>query len=259
MIWTPQILYNIINNNKYIYPFIYIFFSTSNIIIILLISYLFDIFDANKYILIICYIYIILSVVILYLQTFLGPRFMLPSKFHKKEFSIYKSSKEILKEKSKSTIYNEICIICFATILNIAKKEQNKVNNKITIDTHIKISNENNNCITTKRNYLISNNNNQSDNNNINNNINNISNTNQSLRIIKKSIKLFINALKILGFNLKNILSEGLFSFYIMRGNLKNKEIMLLPCGHIYHSICLSEWLERKRICPICSKSIPEI
>jgi hypothetical protein len=258
MIWTPQILYNIINNNKYIYPFIYIFFSTSNIIIILLISYLFDIFDANKYILIICYIYILLSVVILYLQTFLGPRFMLPSKFHKKEFSIYKSSKEILKEKSKSTIYNEICIICFATILNIVKKEQNKVNNKNTIDTHIKISNENNICITTKRNYLISNNNNQSDNNNINN-------ASQSLRVIKFSchsfnskIKKFINVFKKLGLIFKSILSEGLFNFYIIKEDPKTKEIMLLPCGHIFHTVCLNLWLEKKKICPICSKSIAE-
>jgi hypothetical protein len=103
---------------------------------------------------------------------------MLPSKFHKKEFSIYKSSKEILKEKSKSTIYNEICIICLSTILNIVKKEEDKVNNKNNFNTHTEISNENNNSITTNRNHFISNINNQSNNNSM-------SNASQSLRVIK--------------------------------------------------------------------------
>jgi hypothetical protein len=127
MIWTPQILHNITNNNRYIYPSFYIFFTTFDKLFYL---YLFNkmenhtIRNINKYTKIISIMYLFLSIIILYLQTFLGPRFMLPSRFHKKEFSIYKSYKEILKEKSKSTIYNEICIICFSTILNIVKKEE---------------------------------------------------------------------------------------------------------------------------------------
>ena len=191
---------------------------------------------------------------------------MLPSACYKKEISIYISNKELLKDKSKSKLHNEICIICLAKILDIAnKKEKNDNNttnneneneNKNNIpknsDNKIETNIDNNISITTSRIDLVSSENNQSDSNNI-------SNISQSLRIIRNLTKLFIKTLKKIGSNLKDILSNGLFNFYIKRGNLKNKEIMLLPCGHIYHSICLNEWLDRKRICPICSKSIPEI
>jgi len=269
MIWTPQILHNIINNNRYIYPFFYIFFSTFDKLFYL---FLFNkmenhsIRNINKYIIIISIIYISSCIIILYLQTFLGPRFMLPSACYKKEISIYISNKELLKDKSKSKLHNEICIICLAKILDIAnKKEKNDNNttnneneneNKNNIpknsDNKIETNIDNNISITTSRIDLVSSENNQSDSNNI-------SNISQSLRIIRNLTKLFIKTLKKIGSNLKDILSNGLFNFYIKRGNLKNKEIMLLPCGHIYHSICLNEWLDRKRICPLCSKSIPEI
>jgi len=255
MIWTPQILYNIVNNNKYIYPFVYICFSTSDIIFIFYHFYLLEIYE-YKYIFIICSIYILLSIVILYLQAFLGPRFMLPSKYHIKEFSIYKSYKEILKDKSNYKIYNEICIICLNYIV---KKEENNTNNNNNIiknmDIHIEISNENNNSISTNRNDLISS---IKDNNNINN-------VSQCLRVIRNTyysfdskIKNLISAFKNLGLNLKSILSDGLFNFYIIKENFKAKEIMLLPCGHIYHSACLNLWLKKKEICPVCSKSIAE-
>ena len=265
MIWTPQILHNIINNNRYIYPFFYIFFSTFDKLFYL---FLFNKMEnhsfrnINKFIIIISILYILSSIIILYLQTFLGPRFMLPSKCYKKEISIYISNKELLNDKSKSKLHNEICIICLAKILDIAKKKEKNDNNKTNdenknniptnTDNQIETNIDNNNSITTSRIDLVSSENNQPVSNNI-------SNASPSLRVIRYSIKLFIKTLKNIGFNLKDILSDGLFSFYIKRGNLKNKEIMLLPCGHIYHSICLNEWLERKRICPICSKSIPEI
>ena len=258
MIWTPQIMHNIANNNRYIYPFFYIFFSTFDKFFYLFLFNKMENYNnrnINKYIIIISVIYISLTVVILYLQTYLGPRFMLPPACHKKEPSIYISYDELLKDKSKSKLKNELCIICLSTIDKKEKKDDNNMTNnenKNNIpnnsDNPIETNNDNNNSITTSRIDLVSNENNQLDNNNINN-IN---------QVIRNSIKLFIKALIKLGFNLKNILSEGLFNFYIIRQNFKNKEIMLLPCGHIYHSICLKEWLERKRTCPICSKSVPD-
>lgn len=261
MIWTPQILHNIVNNNKYIYPFFYIFFTTFDKLFYL---FLFNRMESsnssniNKIIIITSIIYVLLSIVILYLQTILGPRFMLPSIFHKKKMLTYISYNELLKDKSKSKLHNEICIICF---LNILKEENNENNttsndNRNTIVKNLdnqETSNENNNSITTSRIDLVSSANNQSDKNN------KISIVIKFLRVIKNSIKLFINAFVKIGFNLKNILSHGLFSFYIIADNFNNKEIMLLPCGHIYHSLCLNEWFERKRVCPICLKSIPEI
>ena len=266
MIWSPQIFHNIINNNRYIYPFFYIFFTSLEEIIYFFLAILIkddNTNNINKSDIIISFTYISLSIVILYLQAFLGPRFMLPSKCYKKEFSIYISYKELLKDKSKSKLYKEICIICLSNISDIAKKEEKNDKNKISnnnkndnitknLDNPMETNNENNNSITTHRIDLVSSINIKSDNNNI-------INANQSLRVIRNSIKLFINAIGNLGLNLKLILSEGLFSFLIIENNFKNKEIILLPCGHIYHSICLNEWLRKKRICPICSRSIEEL
>ena len=262
-IWSPQILHNIVNNNRYIYPLFYIFFTTLEKVF-----YLFLIvkmekptsIQLNKYVIIISFTYLSLSIVILYLQTFLGPRFMLPLKCYKKEFIIYISYEELLKEKSKSNLYKEICVICLSNISDIAKKEEKNDKNKASnenkndnniisnLDNPMEANNVINNSSTTSRIDLVSSINKQL--------YHNKSNVSQSLRVIKNIIKLFINVLGNLGLNLKDILSEGLFSFYIIKEN-KNKEIMLLPCGHIFHSICLNQWFRRKRICPICSRSIP--
>ena len=99
IIWTPQILHNIVNNNRYIYPFFYIFFSTFDKFFYLFFFNRMENYNSrnmNKNMIIISIIYILLSVIILYLQTFLGPRFMLPSICHKKELKIYFSYKELL-------------------------------------------------------------------------------------------------------------------------------------------------------------------
>ena len=259
MIWSPQILYNIVNNNRYMYPFFYFFFTNLEKVTYLLFLIKNEgnnITNINKYTIIISFIYLLLSIVILFLQSFLGPRFMLSMKYHKKEFSI-NIPYRLLKDKSKSQLYKKICIICLSKTSDIAKKEEkNKASNENkndnvakSLDNSMETNIENNN-ITTSRIDLVTSAN-QSDNNNL-------SNARQSLRVIRNSIKLFINALRNLGVNLKNILLESLFSFYLIKRKLKNKVIMLVPCGHIFHSICLSEWLKNKSKCPICSGELPE-
>jgi hypothetical protein len=32
----------------------------------------------------------------------------------------------------------------------------------------------------------------------------------------------------------------------------KNEETILLPCGHMYHSKCIMEWLKENNTCPVC-------
>ncbi len=32
-------------------------------------------------------------------------------------------------------------------------------------------------------------------------------------------------------------------------------ELSIIPCSHIYHASCLHQWMEKKRICPLCDKS----
>jgi hypothetical protein len=33
----------------------------------------------------------------------------------------------------------------------------------------------------------------------------------------------------------------------------KNLLIVILPCNHIYHAICIYEWFEKKVVCPLCN------
>ena len=36
----------------------------------------------------------------------------------------------------------------------------------------------------------------------------------------------------------------------------KNDETMILPCIHIFHSVCIKKWMKRQDICPICKNKI---
>lgn len=36
-----------------------------------------------------------------------------------------------------------------------------------------------------------------------------------------------------------------------------NKDIMLTPCNHLFHSKCLITWYERKKDCPVCRLTLP--
>lgn len=36
----------------------------------------------------------------------------------------------------------------------------------------------------------------------------------------------------------------------------ENEKLMILKCTHIYHHKCLSLWLSKKSICPLCDTNI---
>ncbi len=108
--WTPQIIHNIVYNNRIIYPFYYLI--TCSIDKIIFINYLHEGHRKKQTVLVlyIVLIYILLTIIILYLQNFLGPRFMLPLKYKKKESFLYKSLNELLIEKPEAR--NGECSIC---------------------------------------------------------------------------------------------------------------------------------------------------
>jgi hypothetical protein len=41
--------------------------------------------------------------------------------------------------------------------------------------------------------------------------------------------------------------------------NLNKKPLMITPCHHIYHTICLEKCLESRNLCPCCRTKIPSI
>ena len=158
-LWTPQIIHNIIINNKYIYPTFYIIVTTIDRMIYPFYcrgyKYNYIQLKENLVLIIILSSYILLTIIILYLQTFLGPRFMLPAKYQKKKVDFYKTKEELLKIKPDCT--KEECVICLTPLLeeeddtiniNNKDKDQDKDKDKnMNVDVTIKNDNKNENEI----------------------------------------------------------------------------------------------------------------
>ena len=241
LLWIPQIIYNIISNNKYGYPFIYLLSSSINIIIypFYFRAFKFNYFELNvNYAIFSIFIFIIFfSIIILLLQMFIGSRFMLSDKYQEKNtYEFYKDIDEI---KNIFKDINEECVICLMPIypdnnnFEMADmKDENKINNNNeqtinSIETNIS---DNNKLLVKEEDK-------------------NIVETNTM--IYKKKNKLFRNFL----FNIKILFTKNFFHFYRPSSNHKNKPYMLTPCKHVFHSECLDKWLEQKKECPNCRKS----
>ncbi len=293
--WTPQIIHNMIYNNKYILPMFFIFSSS---LIRMIYPFYFRGYENNfaylkceKNIILISYGYILFSIIFLYLQGFLGPRFLLPSKYHKKKADFYRTKKELLKEKP-DTIKGE-CVICLTPIFDeeennnnndiIISDDINKKENEISSDSCTESKNESINSSGSQQNSRIDFMNSQikqqeiSINNNLEN-INNISAKNKQIykhnKINKNNGSLAINvkhnekknnsknnecrAFRNIIKIFKIIFCENLFFFYKMKTNNGEKKYMLICCGHVFHSSCLEQWFDRKKECPSCRKSMEE-
>lgn len=53
-------------------------------------------------------------------------------------------------------------------------------------------------------------------------------------------------------------ISGILFDFESKSLNKYNKEYMITPCNHLFHSPCLELWFERKKECPNCRKQLTD-
>lgn len=226
--WTPQIIYNVIYNNKFIYPFCYIISSTMERFFYCV---YFRGYDGNflrikgdKLFICLILLYQILICAILYLQAIKGPRFFLCKKYKKEEYNFYRTKEELIK--STNNAVNVECVICLMPIFCDEKNENTEINNS-------------NNIINETNNKLgIS----------IDKNIQIIEMTkikNEYKKNMKKCKK--IN----LGLVCKILFYEGFFYFYKMNKN-KMKKYMQTPCNHIFHTKCLEEWILRKKVCPNC-------
>ena len=294
--WTPQILHNISQNNKYIYPTIYIITTTLNRIMF---PFYFRGYESNfaylkteKLLIIKLFSYILFTIIFLYLQTFLGPRFMLSSKYQKKKGDFHKTKEELLEERPNSK--NEECVICLSQLfgeeenINSSNKNNDIVVN-VDIDKYESDSSSDsptelqsdtyNRSSQTKSIIDLMNSQIKQQNVSIKNNFENLnqnlknrniykynkmnSNNNGSLAINVKSNKnkksnkyighKTFSSMKII---LKVIFCESLFSFYKKPINLGEKKYMLIYCGHVFHSVCLEKWFDRKKECPSCRASM---
>ena len=281
-LWTPQIIHNTRQYNKYNYPLIFILAITLDRMIV---PFYFRGNDKNflniksdKNFVIYVAGFIFASIIFLYLQLFLGPRFMLSKKYQKIEIDFHKSKAEILREKPNAS--SEECIICLCPLFN-----NNEVSNNISFDNNDNNINEN------KDSQL------KIGNESVKNSIDNYTSVNQTTKknediieiaknkkiksakkmklykdninpiIIKDSfldvkprhshkIKIGVSFYKTILLILKVILWDNFLFFYKYDKNKKNKKYMMIKCGHVFHSKCLEQWLEIKKECPSCRASV---
>ena len=245
LLWVPQILQNIIKNNKFIFPLIYIIGNTLDRIIIPLYFRGFDnFFSVKKNLLFILFIlsFIVLCIIILYLQLFFGNRFFLSEKYQKEDFNYYKTKEELIAY--KENIASEECVICLFPIFDIEKENNNsnEINNN---------SKKTNNDEILKGEEVIA----SLNSDHLNNNLYIKANTNPDEQILKLEIKDYGKEItNKLSFKqiLRIIFCKNFFSFYKLNENIYNKQYMLTPCHHVFHTECLETWFERKKECPNC-------
>ena len=245
LLWVPQILQNIIKNNKFVFPLIYIIGNTLDRIIIPLYFRGFDnFFSIKKNLLFILFIFsfIVLCIIFLYLQLFYGNRFFLAEKCQIEEFNYYRTKEELIAY--KDNISSEECVICLFPIFETEKEDNNsnEVNNN---------NNKNINDEILKGEEVIA----RLNSDHLNNNLYIKANTNPEEQILKLKIKDYENKIiNKLGIKqiLKIIFCKNFFSFYKLNENIYNKKYMLTPCHHVFHTECLETWFERKKECPNC-------
>ena len=270
IMWTIQITYNIIHNNKYIYPLFYIIIcSIDKFVFTMLISSSISVIK-----IIIPSLIILINIIIMFLQGFLGPRFMLCNKYEENRPLFYKTKIELLNLYPNSK--DEKCSICISPLINQKKEDIKNNENKNVIKSEITNDNvskndkddkgtiviefdnscDTNDKIKTSKNKLKE----KSKNKNIEidskNNIIKNNSTETKPEVIKESNNK-IDENKNIWNNIKNIIQFVFLDFYISKSE-KPEFYMVIPCGHYFHSKCLENWLQTNKICPLCRQNVPD-
>ena len=262
-LWVPQIIHNIRNDNKYIYPLIYIIIVTAYRMIIpiyfrLVTNNFLDIKDDFNFVIIISGI-IFTSIFILYLQAFLGPRFMLPKRFRKEKLNYYRTKAQLLREKPDAL--NDECVICLNPLFISEENNKSKDNNNISFEEKNSNFKKNNNSIDFMKKSNIFETSNKKKFKKIKKlniykyKVNPIIVRNSFKRKKKKKNESICCCVKIF-LIIKLIFLKNFLFFYKYNQNLKNKKYMLIKCGHAFHTPCLEKWLEIKKECPSCRAAI---
>ena len=149
------------------------------------------------------------------------------------EYNYFQSEeniKKILKEHlDKNEIKTLICSICLENIFVINKNDDKNNKNEI--------SNINNNTM----------------------NLNNTTLTDNKIEVIENESKLkknkykkkFIQKIK----DFLKILKEKIKNIFMKYNKTK---LMITPCHHVFHTICLQNWMNVKLICPLCNNVLPD-
>jgi hypothetical protein len=298
LLWIPQIIHNAKTNNKYGFPFIYILSSTVDKLIYPLYFRGFKnnfLGTKDNFILMLALIiFVCITIIIMYIQVFKGPRFMLSVNITPLKYNFYKDKNELLN--IRNNIGSEECVICLLPIFEYEKeimiemKDKSEKNEKIDVDDDKKEENNFSSNDTYDTSNLINNPQNEgeksddNENENLNksdvNDIlfvsddNNILKNDYDKNILKqdkenlleiKRDKIIIilynkckNICKNILFILRILFFHNFISFYKKSENSQGKAYMYTPCNHVFHTQCLEQWLEYKKECPNCRTSMEE-
>ena len=264
MLWLPQIVFNVIKNNKVGLPLIYVLICTIDRIGL---PFYFRGYNGNLFRIrrdwsFVCgwSLFLIGNVVVMYLQLFMGSRFILPKAMRGNVFEYYKSKDEVMKMKNNAKELE--CVICLQKMMN-DNEDDNKSEKEMKRDESSSGYNSLINDSVSVSGVLSANRKDGED------ALHTFPNTNKGveLKVITTSSTLSENDFE---FHVKkrkkckwvitwkevicvaDMLKSVCFTFYKVPNNKTNKPFMVTPCGHVFHTQCLEEWFNCKKECPNC-------
>lgn len=234
--WTPQILYNVKENNRVSLPLVFLIVTSLNRIFPTLYfrgySKNFFEFSTDYHLIAFCFIILTLSTLLLYSQTFWGPRWFLPKKYRRKGFDFYKTEEEVRNFRNDADTLD--CLICLCPLIPNSKE---KITSSIELPSCVNaVANQSQDSVLSVGEdiKLMSG--------------NKLKESDLSVVDTSKMKSKYKLSLKKL---LKKIL-KNLIEFHEGSENIYNKPLMMTPCHHIFHSECLESWFKMKKECPNC-------
>lgn len=250
--WLPQIIFNFYYYNRTSLPYSYIIINSLLRLFPSLYFFMYKdnfLFFPQKNIVVFINLFLmILLIIFMQCQIYIGPRFFLPKKYNINYNSLYRTKIELLNQ--IKNVPNE-CSICLGPLLDVLLIDFNNSNN-------IKNSSKNNSTEKSQS-YSIDTQNIMNKESLEHNNKNVVIKQQDNLNIYKDNIIIknnlsCINVIK----KIFSIIIKS-FNFFTISNNKYNKEYIITPCKHVFHSICLEKWFERKKECPCCRSEIDNL
>ena len=191
-------------------------------------GYLLNAKPDDRFLLIVVIIYLI-SMCLICIITYFKIHIIL--NINNNEFNYFQTEeniKKILKEHlDKNEIKTLICSICLENIFIINKDDDNIKKNEISNNNTMNL---NNTTLTDNKIVVIEN-----------------ESKLKEIKYKKKLIQKIKEFLTISKENIRNIFNKN-----------NNRKLMITPCQHVFHTICLQNWMNIKLICPLCNNELPD-
>ena len=188
------------------------------------------------------------------MQKYVGPKFVIPSRFKDKPFNYYISEEKLIKE----NLSQKECSICLEPLRHV-------VLDNVKCENSSQSYNLNNNTTTNNSNIENSKSSLKSD-DDIMLNLNNkkITNLLKNKSNIKELSKFKMQAIIInishSAIKITNLIKNKIVNIInSLKYQYNLTEYMITPCNHVFHRECMEIWIEKKLECPYCRSLLPVI